>query len=133
MATSPASPARLSLGRVTPILRIFDEALARAYYLGHLGFGIVFEHRFAPGMPLYLGVARDACTLHLSEHHGDASPGAALRIEVADLDGLHAELASRPFRGLPLPPIEAMPWGTRDLRLTDPFGNRLTLTNAISV
>ena len=123
----------MTLGRTTPILRIFDEALARDYYLGHLGFTVVFEHRFAPGMPLYMGVARGACALHLSEHHGDASPGASMRIEVADLDGLQAELAARPFRQLPPPAIETMPWGTRDLRLTDPFGNRLTLTNAISV
>ncbi len=123
----------ISLGRVTPILRIFDEALARAWYLDHLGFGVVFEHRFAPGLPLYLGVARGACALHLSEHHGDASPGASMRIEVADLDGLQAELAARPFRQLPPATIETMPWGPRDMRLTDPFGNRLTLTNAISL
>ena len=123
----------MTLGRTTPILRIFDEALARDYYLGYLGFTVVFEHRFGPGMPLYMGVARGACALHLSEHHGDASPGASMRIEVVDLDGLQTELAARPFRHLPPPTIETMPWGTRDLRLTDPFGNRLTLTNAISV
>lgn len=122
----------MTLGRTTPILRIFDEALARAFYLGYLGFEVVFEHRFEPGMPLYMGVARDACSLHLSEHHGDASPGAALRIEVANLDALHAELVARPYRPL-RPAIEVMPWGTRDMRLVDPFGNRLTLTNAISV
>ena len=122
----------MTFGRTAPILRIFDEALARAFYLDYLGFAVVFEHRFEPGMPLYMGVARDACTLHLSEHHGDASPGAALRIEVADLDGLLAELLARPYRPL-RPAIERMPWGTRDMRLTDPFGNRLTLTDAISV
>jgi len=26
-----------------------------------------------------------------------------------------------------------MPWGTRDFTVTDPFGNRLTFTSAISV
>jgi hypothetical protein len=26
-----------------------------------------------------------------------------------------------------------MPWGTRDLSVGDPFGNRLTFTDAISV
>jgi uncharacterized glyoxalase superfamily protein PhnB len=25
-----------------------------------------------------------------------------------------------------------MPWGTRDFTVTDPFGNRLTFTSAIS-
>ena len=118
----------MTLGRTTPILRIFDEALARAYYLDYLGFAVVFEHRFGPGMPLYMGVARGACTLHLSEHHGDASPGASMRIEVADLDGLQAELAVRPFRQLPAPAIELMPWGSRDMSIADPFGNRLIFT-----
>ena len=76
----------MPLSRTTPILRIFDEAKAREFYLGFLGFELVFEHRFEPGLPLYMGVRRDGCTLHLSEHHGDASPGAAMGIEVNDID-----------------------------------------------
>jgi uncharacterized glyoxalase superfamily protein PhnB len=121
-----------SLGRTTPILRIFDEAKAREFYLQYLGFHVVFEHRFEPQLPLYMGIARDGCTLHLSEHHGDASPGASMRIEVADIDALQAELTAKPYRHA-RPSVEAMPWGTRDMTLTDPFGNRLTFTNAISV
>ena len=115
-----------------PIFRIFDEAKAREFYLGWLGFEVVFEHRFEPGMPLYMGVRRDGCMLHLSEHHGDASPGAAMRIEVDDIDALQRELATRPYRHA-RPTAESMPWGTRDMSLTDPFGNRLTFTDAISV
>ena len=122
----------MSLGKTTPILRIFDEAIAREFYLQYLGFSVVFEHRFEPTMPLYMGIARDGCVLHLSEHHGDASPGAALRIEAGDIDALQAELAAKPYR-YARPQVEAMPWGTRDLRVTDPFGNRLTFTSAISV
>jgi Glyoxalase superfamily protein len=30
------------------------------------------------------------------------------------------------------PGIEEMPWGTRDMSVKDPFGNRLTFTTAIS-
>lgn len=122
----------MALGKTTPILRIFDEAKAREFYLGWLGFEVVFEHRFEPGMPLYMGVGRDGCMLHLSEHHGDASPGAAMRIEVDDVDALQRELATRPYRHA-RPTAETMPWGTRDMSVTDPFGNRLTFTNAISV
>lgn len=62
----------MRLGNSTPTLRIFDEARAREFYLGYLGFRIDWEHRFAPGMPLYLQVSRDDCVLHLSQHHGDA-------------------------------------------------------------
>ena len=122
----------MALSKTTPILRIFDEAKAREFYLGWLGFEVVFEHRFEPGMPLYMGVRRDGCMLHLSEHHGDASPGAAMRIEVDDIDALQRELATRPYRHA-RPTAETMPWGTRDMSLTDPFGNRLTFTDAISV
>ena len=41
-----------------PILRIFDEAKAREFYLGFLGFTVDFEHRFEPGTPIYLGISR---------------------------------------------------------------------------
>jgi uncharacterized glyoxalase superfamily protein PhnB len=121
----------VTLTKLTPILRIFDEAKAKEFYVDFLGFKVDWEHRFEPGLPLYLQVSRDACVLHLSEHHGDASPGAAMRIETADLDALHAELASKRYK-YARPGIETMPWGTRDMSVNDPFGNRLTFTTAIS-
>ena len=36
----------MSLGTVTPILRIFDEAMAREFYVDFLGFKVDWEHRF---------------------------------------------------------------------------------------
>ncbi len=38
----------MSLGRATPILRIFDEAKAKEFYVGFLGFKVDWEHR--PGI-----------------------------------------------------------------------------------
>lgn len=116
-----------TLSPPTPILRIFDEAKAREFYLGFLGFTVDWEHRFEPGLPLYLQVTRDGCRLHLSEHHGDATPGSALRVEVSDLDALQAELLAKDYQ-YARPSIEAMPWG-RDMSVKDPFGNRLTFTS----
>jgi len=113
------------LGAVTPILRIFDEAKARQFYVDYLGFKVDWEHRFAPDLPLYLQIARDGCVLHLSEHHGDCCPGAALRIAVDDIDALHAGLTARHY-GYARPAIEDTPWGSRELSIKDPFGNRLT-------
>lgn len=107
-----------------PILRSFDETKAREFYVGYLGFAVDWEHRFEPGMPLYFSLSRGACTLHLSEHHGDCSPGAALRIEVDDVDALWAELQTRP-RSDTRPGLHDKPWGTREMAITDPFGNRL--------
>lgn len=116
----------MTLGSPTPILRSFDEAKARAFYIDFLGFAVAFEHRFGPKMPLYLGLVRDGCELHLSEHHGDTTPGTRIRVPVADLDAFAADLASRPDAGIRVGEPEDRPWGERDLTLTDPFGNRLT-------
>ena len=120
----------MRLGNTTPILRIFDETKAREFYVDYLAFRVDWEHRFAPGMPLYLQVSRDGCVLHLSEHHGDACPGTALRIETEGLHELHAELQKKGY-GYAHPTIETMPWGSQDMSLHDPFGNRLTFTDTI--
>lgn len=114
------------LGAPIPILRSFDEARARAFYLDFLGFGMVFEHRFEPGTPLYMGISLGDCVLHLSEHYGDGAPGAALRIPVDDVTAfaaaLRAKSASFARPGQPTP----TPWGTLEITLTDPSANRLT-------
>ena len=68
--------------------------------------------------------------LHLSEHHGDACPGAALRIATEDIDDLQRELQQKRY-GYAHATIEAMPWGSRDMSLRDPFGNRLTFTDSV--
>ena len=59
-----------------------------------------------------------------SEHHGDGSPGAALRIDCSDLDAFHAELTAKHYK-FARPGINTQPWG-REVTLHDPFGNRLT-------
>ena len=41
----------MRLKRTTPILRIFDEARAREFYVHFLGFKVDWEHRFEPGLP----------------------------------------------------------------------------------
>ncbi|MEL6610202.1 MAG: glyoxalase superfamily protein [Pseudomonadota bacterium] len=116
----------MTLGPATPILRSFDEAKARAFYVDWLGFRVQFEHRFGPDMPLYLGLERDGVVLHLSEHHGDTTPGTRVRIACEDLDAFYAEITARPYPHLNPGPPQAQDWGERDLTLTDPFGNRLT-------
>ncbi|MDB9527635.1 glyoxalase superfamily protein [Oscillatoria sp. CS-180] len=121
----------MGFAKTTPILRIFDEVKAREFYVDFLGFAVDWEHRFGPNMPLYLQVSRGDCRLHLSEHHGDCSPGSAMRIETDELESFHAELLARDYQ-YARPGIEDTPWGSRDMSLSDPFGNRLTFTNAIS-
>src|SRR5438105_4109833 len=116
--------------RTTPILRIFYETKAREFYVDFLGFTIDWEHRFEPGTPLYMQVSKDQCVLHLSEHYGDASPGSSMRIQTSDLDAFQRALASKQYK-YARPGIQEMPWGTRDMTISDPFGKRLTFTTAI--
>jgi catechol 2,3-dioxygenase-like lactoylglutathione lyase family enzyme len=108
-----------------PILRSFDEARMREFYLDFLGFEMVFEHRFEPGMPLYMGVRSGACELHLSEHYGDATPGGAVRVPVDDVIAYAAMLSAK-HHGNARPGIPGQtPWGTREISISDPSSNRL--------
>jgi hypothetical protein len=117
----------MTLGKPTPILRIFDEAKAREFYVDFLGFTVDWEHRFEPGLPLYMQVSLGECVLHLTEHHGDCSPGSHLRIPTADLEAYRAALLAKHYK-YSRPGIEDTPWGTRDMTISDPFGNALTFT-----
>ena len=108
-----------------PILRIFDETKAREFYVGFLGFQVDWEHRFEPGLPLYMQVSKDDCIIHLSEHHGDCSPGGHLRIETTGLDEYRNGLLAKKYK-YSRPGIEEMPWGAREMTIGDPFGNKLT-------
>jgi predicted enzyme related to lactoylglutathione lyase len=111
---------------VIPVLRIFDVAKAKAFYADYLGFKVDWEHRFEPELPLYMQISRGSVVLHLSEHHGDGSPGIVVFVRMTNLAAYHAEISAKGYRHL-RPGIEARDWG-RELCLTDPFGNRLRLT-----
>ncbi len=106
-----------------PVLRMFSVEKAREFYLDFLGFSVEFEHRFEPDLPLYLGIARGELELHLSEHHGDATPGSAVFVWMTGIDEFHAELAAKryPYNR---PGIQEQPWG-RVVSVTDPFANRI--------
>lgn len=113
-----------SVDATIPILRIFDEAAARAFYVDWLGFKVAWEHRFESGLPLYMEVVRDGLTLHLSQHHGDATPSSAVFLRVRDVRAFHAEITSRPYANL-RPGVEQTFHQSIQVKLTDPFGNRL--------
>lgn len=111
--------------QVIPILRIFDIDKAREFYVDYLGFSVDWEHRFEPELPLYMQVSRGELSLHLSEHHGDGTPGSVVFVEMQGVRELHAELAAKSYSYL-RPGVEDGPIGPM-LQLIDPFGNRLRL------
>lgn len=121
----------MSFEKTTPILRMFDEAKAKEFYIDFLGFKLDWEHRFEAGLPLYVQVSKGGCILHLSEHHGDGTPGAAMRIETDELEAFQKQLLAKQYKHA-RPGIEDTPWGSKDMAVADPFGNRLTFTNHIS-
>ncbi|ARQ72472.1 glyoxalase superfamily protein [Streptomyces marincola] len=99
---------------VIPILRVQDAARAVAWYR-RLGFTPRWEHRFEPGFPLFVEIARGELRLFLSEHEGDAVPGTLVYLRVRDVDAVAEAFGV---------PVEDAPWA-REIELRDPDGNRL--------
>ena len=114
----------MELGHITPILRIYDEAKAREFYVGFLGFQVDWEHRFEPEMPVYMQVSKDNCILHLSEHFGDGTPGVNIRISTAGLDEYQQLLLAKQYKNA-RPGIRLQPWNAREMQIRDPFYNHL--------
>ena len=102
---------------VIPILRIGNADRAVAWY-GRLGFTKEWEHRFEPGMPAFVSIARGRARLFLSEHAGDARPGTLVYLVVGDIDAVLAEFGR---------PAGEPPYGC-EAELRDPDGNRLRIS-----
>jgi hypothetical protein len=96
------------------------------FYVGFLGFKVDFEHRFEPDLPLFMQVSMGGIILHLSEHHGDASPDAKIVIETIGLASYHADLLAKRY-GFARPGLEEQPWGTT-MTVADPFFNHIVFS-----
>jgi len=116
----------VSFEAAIPMLRVFDETLAREFYVDHLGFSLDWESRFDTTSPMYCQVSRGALRIHLTAHHGDGTPGTHLFLPVEGLDDLQAELHARGTT-FSRPGIETVPWG-RVMSVIDPFANHLNFT-----
>lgn len=113
-----------------PVLRIFDEAAAQAFYVDFLGMQIDWEHRFEPDLPVYLQVSRGALVLHLTGHHGDACPGSAVYLRMRGVHALQQELLAKQYKHA-RPGVQRMPWGADLMEIFDPFGNRLRFSEEV--
>ena len=115
---------------VVPILRMFDVVKAEEFYQGYLGFAIDWNHRFDDNAPLYRQISRAGLILHLSEHHGDGSPGARLRVNMRCVRAFHQELSAKNYRYLS-PGLETTPWNTLEVGVIDPFGNHISFSERL--
>lgn len=98
-----------------PILKVEDAAGAVAWY-ERLGFVREWEHRFEPGLPAFVSIARGEVRLFLSEHESDASPDTLVYPRVADVDAAAAEFGAT---------MQEAPWARGEIYLEDLDGNRL--------
>lgn len=116
-------PNDMRFGPASPVMRVFDEARAREFYLGFLGFTLDWEHRFGDNFPLYAQVSRAGLAVHLSGHHGDASPGSTVFVTTRGVRRYQQELARKDY-AYAKPALEELPWGLV-MTVTDPFSNRI--------
>jgi hypothetical protein len=112
------------LGTATPILRMFDVDKAKQFYIEYLGYKVDWEHRFESNLPLYMQISRDSSVLHLSEHHGDGSPGQHLRVAIEGIEQFHSELSSKNYNFM-RPGLETQEWGERSIGVIDPSSNHI--------
>ncbi|ALD22574.1 glyoxalase superfamily protein [Hymenobacter sp. DG25A] len=114
---------------LVPILRIFDYAKALEFYVDWLGFAVDWADQ-PTNAPAYVQVSLAGVALNLSEHHGDCSPGARIRvIDFAGLAEYHQQLLAKDYR-YNRPGLHVPAWNARalEMEVIDPFGNRLTFT-----
>jgi catechol 2,3-dioxygenase-like lactoylglutathione lyase family enzyme len=109
------------LAGLAPFLRVADARASTEWYR-RLGFEQEFEHRFEPRLPLFVSVRRGPARLFLSEHRGDARPDTLVYLYVDDVDAVAAEFNVD---------AETAPWGTRELQLVDPDGNRIRVGTVV--
>lgn len=116
---------------LTPVLRTFDMAKLKEFYLEFLEMKEDWRHQFREDGPIYMQVSDGEFRLHLSEHNGDCTPGSNTNIYVRDLEALIKRLLDKKYRYLRPGVGNDIP-GLKNSALLDPFGNRLGLLERIA-
>jgi predicted enzyme related to lactoylglutathione lyase len=112
----------VSFRGATPILPVLDFARAMAHYQQQLG----FKKKWEWGEPVSFGcVERDDVSIFLSAEDTRGSPRTAIFIDVRDVDALHREYLQNGAIIHEAPTDQ--PWGSREMVVEDPDGNRIRL------
>ncbi|MEJ5992859.1 glyoxalase superfamily protein [Pedobacter sp. Du54] len=114
----------MNISKVIPVLRIFDYEKAIEFYVNWLGFTIDWEHRFEDNAPIYMRISLNNMVLHLSEHHGDCSPGSSVFVECEELKAYHETLINKKYK-YNRPGLEKTFYGTWAVTVNDPFYNKI--------
>jgi catechol 2,3-dioxygenase-like lactoylglutathione lyase family enzyme len=114
----------IAFRRSVPVFRIYSLEKAKEFYVDFLGFKIDWEHSFEPGSPVYMQVSRGDVAFHLSEHHGDGTPGSVAYVYSSGVQELHRELNDKKYRHN-RPDLQRQDWGMLEVAVIDPFNNRI--------
>jgi hypothetical protein len=120
----------LLVTKTIPMLRIFDKSKAIEFYVKWLGFSVDWEHSFSDGKPpIYMQISKSGIVIHLTEHHGDCTPGGKVFIECTGLRDYHRKILDKkyPYNA---PGLETAPWKSLCMEVVDPFGNKLLFSEA---
>ena len=110
------------LSRIAPELPAANLKAALAFYEHKLGFQVAVE---MPGGE-YAIVERDGVAIHLFRDANRTHSPAGIQIFTDELEGLRDDFLERGARLFQ--DIVRKPWGNRDFRLRDEFGNELKFT-----
>ena len=114
------------LSRIAPELPAANVRDAIEHYEQKLGFRVAMQ------MPQgdYAVVERDDVAIHLFQDETKSHSPVGIHIFTPDLDALYEEFQQR---GASLSQgIVRKPWGNRDFRLNDEFGNEIKFTEPLS-
>ena len=114
----------MKVEKVIPILRIFDYKKAIEFYINWLAFKINWEHTFDENTPVYLEIERDGLILHLSEHHGDGTPGTNVFVWCNGVEEFHKEIINKKYK-YNKPGLEKTFYGALSVKVIDPFHNQI--------
>ena len=114
----------MNIQKVIPVLRIFDYQKAIEFYVDWLGFKINWQHTFDKNSPVYLEIERDGLLIHLSEHHGDGTPGTNVVVGVTGIEEFRTEIISKNYK-YNKPGLEKTFYGSLALKIIDPFHNQV--------
>ena len=115
-------------GSLIPVLRMSEEAAAKAFYVDFLGFEIEWEHRFedSPESPLYMQIRLGQAVIQLNGHAKPDTPPAELRTLVRGVQAFCNHLRSIESK-IPKPSVVDPRYSGKntDMNLIDPFENYL--------
>ncbi len=116
---------------VIPILRIFDVAKAKEFYIDWLEFTVDWEHTFDENAPIYMQISKGNTALHLSEHYGDGTPGTGIFIWCTGLEAYQQKLLNKNYKYFH-PGLETTFYNSLSMNIVDPFGNKISFNEKLS-